>query len=377
MISSEIKFLAGPPTAASLDWRDEGLLNTFSSALQRYLDSGQPAPPPTPGPTQPVAKWRAIHLGSKPFLQSPPLQKNLPQTNHSVASRLSKAPIDSVVDREEDLDFLDHSLAFHADLQSSQIAPQRDSYHDPGESTFLTDDSIDLSSFDDATTTFLSADLSMGEVTELHQSGPKRLTGPVMNIKAIPNSEYLHRLQPQTMTINLIGGIISIAPARTVHVRKGGYDMEIIEVTIGDETKAGFTISSWHASQDSENKAPDELRKTLQSVRPQDVVLIERVALSSFRGQVFGQSLNRRATKNTTSFTVLNKASQSSVDNSKHTSLSPAIQNKLGRVLDWVSSFVGPSAKRRAHAEYPEPQPRQKNGRQHALTQEWLPPDTQ
>jgi hypothetical protein len=354
-------FLTGAPDASSLDWTEEGLLNNFCSALQRYLDHTQPRPPPTPAPTQPVAKWRAIPLTNKTFYESP--ARSLGNNNNIKH------------------DFLDYSFAIH---QSHEIAPQEQSMLSDadGALTFITlsESSINSSEAEDATTTFMSTDLSAAAAEDSghRQSAPYRSTGPIMSIKAIPTAAYLQRLQPQTMTVNLIVGVITIDPPRTVTIRKGGYDMEIIEIMVGDETQAGFTISSWHAaSTDAPSKNADGLRKTLQSMRPRDVILIERVALSSFRGQVFGQSLNRKATNNTTAFTVLHRAHQSPADSVQQSTLSLAVENKRDRVKQWVANFVGPAIKKRRAPSESSPAARKEEGKHLAFSDDDLPEDSQ
>ena len=378
MTSKNLKFLTGAPVSTALDWSDEGLLNTFSAALQRHLShaNSAPPPPPTPTPTQPVSRWRSIPLATnRTFHQSQILHKEPPQANTTAVSR----HINNLIEDHDD--FLDHSFALEANLQSSQIASHHQSLEvdESEEATFMTDDSIHSTTVDDLDTTFMSA------ASIQQDSGPEsavssyRPVGPVMNIKAVPTSQYLQRIQPQTMTVNLLVGIINIAPARTVTTRKSGQDMDIIELTVGDETKAGFTISSWHPAQSSQrrnNKTEDPLRTTLSSLRPQDIVLIERVALSSFRNAVFGQSLNRRATKNTTTFTVLHKAHSLRSDSAQRPNLPRAVEDKLDRVCDWVSSFVGPSAKRKAQSE-PLPQVGVKKKTRSALLEEFLPADSQ
>jgi len=378
MTSSNLKFLTGAPVSTALDWSNEGLLNTFSSALQRHLNHAHsaPPPPPTPTPTQPVTKWRSISLATnKTFHQSPVLHRELPRANIHVVPR----QINNL--KEDHDDFLDHSFALEANLQSSQIASHHQSLdHDPEEATFMTDDSVYSTNMDDFETTFMSTAASARQ----EDSGPRsavssyRPVGPLMSIKAVPTADYLQRIQPQTMTVNLLVGIISIAPARTVTTRKSGHDMDIIELIVGDETKAGFTISSWHRAQDSQqpHRIQDHLRTTLSSLRPQDVVLIERVALSSFRNAVFGQSLNRRATKNATTFTILHKAHSLPSDSAQQPSFPRAVENKLERVRDWVSSFVGPGAKRKAQSEL-LPQAGTKKKLKRALLDEFLPADSQ
>ncbi|KAK6006056.1 hypothetical protein QM012_006466 [Aureobasidium pullulans] len=375
MTSPAVKFLTGAPIATALDWSDGGLLNNFSSAIQRHLkyaNSAAPPPPPTPVPTQLIAKWRSIPLSTnRTFHESPILPRTLPHANKGTLPR----QIISL--REDHDDFLDHSFAFEANLQSSQIESHHQSPEDDSEAaTFVTDDSIYSTMLENHDTTIISPTL-------IRDSGPQsgvmyRPVGPIMSIKAVPTAEYLLRIQPQTMTVNLLVGIISIAPARTVTTRKGGHDMDIIEITVGDETKAGFTISSWHQAQDSQHRhnLEDKSRAILSSLRPQDVVLIERVALSSFRNAVFGQSLNRRATKNTTAFTVLHKANDLPADSAQQFTFPRAVEHKLERVCDWVSNFVGPSVKRKAQSEpLPRTGPRTKG--KSTTVDEFLPADSQ
>ncbi|KAI4723670.1 hypothetical protein E4T48_00137 [Aureobasidium sp. EXF-10727] len=374
MAPSKVKFLTGAPVTSALNWSDEGLLNTFSSSLQRYLDAHS-GPPPTPAPSQPVARWRSISLAAnKTFHESPILPRKLPQANKTSLSR----QIHNLIEDHDD-DFLDHSFALEADLQSSQIAPHHQSPEaDPEESTFMTDDSVDSTFMDGLDTTVMSTQPSLREDSGFRSGAAYRPVGPVMSVKAIPTADYLQRIQPQTMTVNLLVGIISIAPARTVTTRKGGHDMDIIELTVGDETKTPFTISSWHPAQDSQQryKIADKSRNVLSSLRPQDIVLIERVALSSFRNAVFGQSLNRRATKNATAITLLHKAHDYRADSAQQSTFPLAVENKLERVCDWVSIFVGPNAKRKAHSE-PLPRAGSKKKGKSTLVEEFLPADSQ
>ena len=70
--------------------------------------------------------------------------------------------------------------------------------------------------------------------------------------------------------------------------------MELIEVLAGDEIKSGFTVNFWLSSPQS---ADGDTRSVLSGLRPQDVVLMRNVALSSFRGMVYGQSLRKEMTK--------------------------------------------------------------------------------
>lgn len=341
-------FLGGAPEAHSLDWSEHALVQTFSPAVKRFLDGEQGSSSSILNVTQANANWRLLSTGSNVFYQS---QKQNNRPNIS--------PIDC------DGDFLEHSFAVHAHVQSSQLAPHSSVDEDETEiSTFVTENS-DFTFLDRSTT--LPPDASFLETSEpspIATCLPYRFTGAVLNIKAIPSAGHLTRLQPQTMTVNLIAGVISVAPTRAVRVRRGDYDMDIIEITLGDETKAGFCISSWHTPVDLQRADQDALRETLSKLQPGDIVLVERVALSSFRDQVFGQSLNRRVSKNSTKINVVWRSGE--VSPREEEMLSPQVAGKLRRVQDWVTGFIGP-AKRATHGLH----------KKLVEDEERLPPDSQ
>lgn len=373
MAAGSVIFLAGAPESHTLDWSTEHLAHDFDPPLRRFI--GLQHDGRDPCPTQSRASWRLLPLGHDLFYQSPILQRHYRESDTR-----KNIPYVHV---EQDDDFLEHSFAVHADIQSSQLAPHSSiDEHESEISTFITENSI-LSTYIDGSI-ILPPDSSLPDTSKLTTPAGKeshlRFTGPVMSINSIPTADYLSRLQPQTMTVNLLAGIINIAPARTVRVRRGDYDMDIVEITLGDDTKAGFTISSWHTPVTSQ-KGPDHLREILNSLRPQDIVLVEQVALSSFRGQVFGQSLNQRVSKNATRITVLCKSEllRAAETASPHTQLlSSHVAGKLQRVKDWVASFIGPANRHRPDLgkEFGGPKHAARK-RKHAALEEYLPPDSQ
>ncbi|KAG7286177.1 hypothetical protein NEMBOFW57_008482 [Staphylotrichum longicolle] len=91
------------------------------------------------------------------------------------------------------------------------------------------------------------------------------------------------------MTFNLIVGIISISQPRAVKTRWGATKY-LVEVLVGDETKAGFAITYW-LPYNSVDESP------LAGLRPQDVVLVQNVALNVFNNKVYGSSLRKNLTK--------------------------------------------------------------------------------
>ncbi|KAF1351084.1 hypothetical protein BDV97DRAFT_294411 [Delphinella strobiligena] len=358
-------FLAGAPDGDALDWSDEQLTDIFTLPTKRYL--GTEHGNYETSSTQAWSNWRLLGSDDNVFYQSQPIQKN-----------------GTRVRTHQDDEFLEFSFAVHADLQSSQLAPQASLGEDEEESTLLSENSL-MSTFLEEST-ILPADGSLLAANE-HPPTPSAkhlshtLTGPIMSIRAIPNAEYLHRLQPQTMTVNIIAGVISIAPTRSVKVRRGNYTMDVVEITLGDDTKAGFCISSWH-NPDASQRRNDHLRETLRTLRPQDIVLVEQIALSSFRGQVFGQSLNRKTSKNSTRIAVICNSEElrSEVPSEQNIMLPGHVANKLQRVKDWVVSFVGPASRRRLDATGPDSghgRAAQRRKLADAVVDEYLPPDSQ
>jgi len=160
------------------------------------------------------------------------------------------------------------------------------------------------------------------------------------------------------MTVNLIVGILSISPPRTVVTgTKYGRsrETELVEMVVGDDTKTGFSISMWLPREMRVNwkdgaKATPEgsrslLRRSLRAMRPRDVVLLQNVALSSFRGKVHGQSLKGDVTKVDLLFRKkVDDDDLGGIYNVSNlrtaTGKDPQIL-KVKKVRDWMMEFVG------------------------------------
>ncbi|KAF2770543.1 hypothetical protein EJ03DRAFT_255735, partial [Teratosphaeria nubilosa] len=156
----------------------------------------------------------------------------------------------------------------------------------------------------------------------------------IVDLKRIPSASHLTRIHPQTLTITVIAAVISVSSPRTVHLRRQpGREMDIIEVLLGDETRAGFSVSFWLAPAESQQKPADDLREHLLSLRAGDVVLVRNVALRDWKSCVYGQSLSWRFAKNSTSVVVVGAGDGAS--------LPRAIKGKAERVERWSWEFVG------------------------------------
>lgn len=140
--------------------------------------------------------------------------------------------------------------------------------------------------------------------------------------------------------------------------------MELMEVLAGDETRSGFAVNFWLFP-----SSQSAMRAVLEGLRPQDIVLMRNVALSSFNGKVYGQSLRRDMTK--VHLLYRNRADKddtggcyggSELDRGGNPQL-----EKTRKVKEWVLRFVGGSKGRGLGT---------KKGRIEQV-REVLPPDTQ
>ena len=267
-------------------------------------------------------------------------------------------------DSEEILSqFYEHSFAVHDDIASSQIT----SSGSAGDASFNTE--ADEHSFELPT----NGNTNTAEVLVRSRLS----TSTLQDVKGMPNAAYLRSITPQTMTVDLVVGIISISPPRTIRIRRSGRMIELVEVLVGDETRAGFNINIWlpctPESDESVDRAEALRSKTLQ-IRSQDIVLFRNVALSSFRGMVHGQSLRRGMT--TVDLLYRNMIDKEDVRGAfRSRNLERAAQIdphllKVKRVKEWVMQFVGTSARPPAPGSKASAHSRSK-------VLQTLPPDTQ
>lgn len=288
--SGRIIILAGAPVEASLNWDETSLCEDLDIAIERFLtehyqyrqkDDDQDV---TQTPRLP--KWRSLNIanGSEEHRASRFLAKQKSNPKSKDASPDSQ-------------DFLEHSFAFLENLQTSQILPTHP-------------DSITLSSgpsfSTNESTSFLSA-ATTSHAPPTIATASLNTTLPLTDLHRLPTATHLTSIHPQTMTVNFLAAIIAVSPPRTVSLRRRKGEMEIVELTVGDDTRAGFGVSFWlsPAAQgrqtrsrqrewEQQRPADDLLRARLMELRSGDVVLLSNVALTEFRGKVFGQSLAAR-----------------------------------------------------------------------------------
>ncbi|KAF2866879.1 hypothetical protein BDV95DRAFT_503590 [Massariosphaeria phaeospora] len=267
-------------------------------------------------------------------------------------------------------DFAHHSLIFHDTLVSSQVA-----YDSEMEKTWSSFSSL-LTSFDTATTENSTPTHGENQIATL--PGPSTMA--VTPLGSLPDAKHIRAIYPQTPTPNLVCVLTSPAQRREVFVKKGGYRMDLCEITVADNTKSGFKVSFWFrpskGTGQDRTRAQGDLLSTLSSIRVGDVLLLRNIALNVFRDDVYGQSLNPSITRARTSIEVLKSGHK--VSTSALGAMPAAVVATFMSVRRWANSHVAPeqtvSKKRKGEEQ-------RSNSAKRSLTpsfgaDEDLPPDT-
>jgi hypothetical protein len=377
---ARVVILAGAPESSKLDWNEKSLLpSTHVENVPQSSDGTASSDKPQ------IPKWRQLlatdGLQMRPVL--PKLNIRPPQPSQADSENTEfftptdfvaqESPISEVSADESQSqpsgvsaestpealdDFYDHSFNVHEAVPSSQLSEISEAA--PGTPVF--ESSEEMFSPSSERPGGIMRTPSQRRLSQAPR--PKILT----DLAGIPNAAYLSSIQPQTMTVNLIVGIISISPTRKVMTgRRFGKprEVELIEVTVGDNTKTGFNITMWLPREmrvnwkDGANATPEgsrsELRRALKLLRPRDVVMIQNVALSSYQGKVHGQSLRRDVTKIDLLFR--RPVDESDLEGVYRPSnlrnpVDPQLK-KVKAVRDWLLEFAGDGKKKKGRGLLP------------------------
>ena len=351
-IRGRVIFLTGAPLPSSLGWKEEDLCAPLQTGFVERKPVELSGKPST---DERAPSWRYLPLekahlptgltqmsreglrledcghdnNATSFLSITELAMTStdPEEHSSEYSQVFESPKSDVFTQ-----YYEHSFAVHENIPSSQIVGAES-----------LDDSFTTEPEDSST---FSTDSTSHPEDQLVRS---RLASSHLNdLQDMPNAAYLRSINPQTMTVNMVVGIISISQPRTIKTRKGGRTIELVEMLVGDDTKAGFGINIWFPpSQESNNPALEtsDLRRQTLRLRPQDIILAKTVALSSFRGKVYGQSLRK-------GMTTLDLLYRNAVDADDARGAYCAAELEQGAateppvrkakdVKDWVMRFVG------------------------------------
>jgi hypothetical protein len=317
-MTPRLLLFAGAPPSSSLT-SESCTLTQIDDSFAEFL--GLVPQKSAPAPLSNLAPWRSLPLNRKPlhtgFSQTHDVSINLANqteffTTAEVSFQEQSQSFEGGGDAETMLSqFYDHSLALHNPVPSSQL--------DSFEETTFEETTFEQTSF---MTTFAAGQADAMESVPSHLS----------DLEDIPPAPKILALNPQTITLNIIDGIISIAQPRTVTTR-WGRNLSLVEVLLGDETKTGFAVTFWL---EEANAAAAEI----SALRRQDVVLMQNVALHVFQNKVYGQSLRRGMTKVSLLWRRDGSGLYSTRELSKRGQMHPQLQ-KAKQVKDWVLRFVG------------------------------------
>ncbi|KAF4973540.1 hypothetical protein FZEAL_9301 [Fusarium zealandicum] len=327
-MAPRLLLFAGAPPASTLDPASctlDHLDDTFADFLglepQRQTQS-QLTPPSS------QAAWRSLPLTRQPMHTGFSQTHDISISHHALVNQSEffttadvsfsgkAGSFDGINPGEVLSQFYDHSLAVHNSIPSSQL------------------ESFEETSLDE--TSFMTTS-STGQPATAEAHVPSHLS----DLEDIPPAPRILALNPQTVTLNLIVGIISIAQPRTVTTR-WGRTLSLVEILVGDDTKSGFAVTFWLAH---DNAAAAEI----SSLRRQDVVLMQNVALHVFRNKVYGQSLRKGMTKVSLLWRRDGAGQYSARELSKRGHSHPQLA-KAKQVKDWVLKFVGADAGARTRA---------------------------
>jgi len=348
-----IFLFTGAPLSSSLDWQESGLLGTFCEPVARFLHLGDPTHDEDVVPMTPVSEpvlsshpsWRSLAL-ERYHLATGLSQDHGWRQEFKGASFLTTSDITSFI---EDMSKVhdghsQRSLSGSAEVVLSQFYKRSYAIHEDIASSQLGPASAADTSFNSEQTSLDNTDTYYDSTSPARSFEPAKtipMPGRLRNLEDIPNAMYLDSIQPQTMTVDLVVGIISIPSSRSIVSRRGA-NVELIEVLVGDETRSGFGINFWLPAVQS---AEQNLRSTLSELRPQDIVLMRNVALNSFRGKVYGQSLRREVTR--VHLLYRNRIDSSDVGGCYSAAdlvmrdVGDLLVKKTRKVREWVLQFVG------------------------------------
>jgi hypothetical protein len=339
--------LTGAPVPSSLQWDENALSSQHDFTPGRAVDETRS--PERSGAFS--AQWRKVAMRDMDldsdqqaiesmhsacvekaiFLSTAQLtqQTHSQPTNTLTSTSVSTASMHAAAEILED--FYDQSLALDEDLTSSQLSVFQSQITSPsgpqwsGEQT-----SVTLPNSNERVPTSLPFKISAQQLND---------------VKDIPSAAYLQNIQPQTMTVNLVVGIMALPSPRTVGRER---KMQLSEMMVGDHTRAGFEITMWLSNNvrtKEELSHRSNLESKMQILRPRDIVLLRNVALGTYQGRVHGQSLRRDVTKVDLLYRrKLDDSDEGGVYNS-HVVLDSAgtdpVIKKAKRVWQWMTDFVG------------------------------------
>jgi hypothetical protein len=376
-----LKTLNGAPLSQNLNFDEDTLLplsqcKFMLASLETMISSSD----------ETAFKWRRLgskdtrlHTGwSQPYLPDSggrlaemDVSVSMPHVGQSSSfPELESTRLDTTMDFDEPSSapdtFLQHSFVLHDTMLSSQVA----------QDIAGGDETISSSSF--LTTSFSTTISELGgegnvEEQTLILQVPLKMS--LSSLNSLPTAQRLRTIYPQTPTPNVLCVLMTHPERREVFVRKGGYTMDLYEITVADDTRAGFKVSFWLRPPNEHKMMAQPLLKTLESIKVGNILLLRNIALTAFRDTVYGQSLNPSIARARTTIDVLMDSSGSHVGHLGR--LPVSMVETFMKVKRWARTHVAPSVvggkKRRKMSDGGREAKRKPSN---SFLDESLPPDT-
>ncbi|KAE9962755.1 hypothetical protein BLS_010056 [Venturia inaequalis] len=350
------KILTGAPRVSDLDWSEAAYLN--ASEASSFIDSSRAKFGPN------TSKFRSIGE----LCEEEQEVCVIDPTRHADRRTPPQVP-SSPTDTVEDVDMIDGTRVVDVpdDMTLGEICDNPEhNYLSIGKAKSFSSSFKDVENeeylehsfmfYDTSLCTRLSLTPAFGSATfdslasqessQLYSTSPSlnstpsqlpkiHLPSPIIDLKRLPNATYINQIAPQTITVNLIAAVVSSAPPRNIKLRQTNRKIDLVEMIVADETRAGFQISFW-LPVDPEKK--DATRKTLKELKPKDLILLKNVALHVWNGTVFGQSLRKGWAKTETTINTWARNGVLEVQVPDKTESHEAA--KLQRVFHYAEQFL-------------------------------------
>ena len=339
-LSMRLKTLNGAPLSEQLDFSEHSLVEIEKcsgfSSISRV-------------PQSKALKWRRItsegtrlHTGwSQTYFpgnyvhhDASSTSLSIPFAEKSLADLAQENATASTFDAQSSLvdDYLEQSLIFHDTLLSSQVLADEENNASYSSSSFLT-------------TSFETSFLSLG--------GPDEVDGPTLFLQmpstvaitplgSLPNAQQLRSIYPKTLTPNFLCVLMAGPERRQVFVQKGGHRMDLWELIVADDTRSDFKVSIWlrpsREPTKAESKPQNVLFQTLESLQVGDILFLRNIVLTSFRQNVYGQSLKSTIARARTTIDVLMRSNGVMVQ--RIDALSETFTETFKRVQRWARAHV-------------------------------------
>lgn len=301
--NKHIQFLTGAPSAEIIENSSSKYIADFLPAFRRYLEperrlqrSYNPDQSDSSNP-----KWRRISL-------------TRPNIDYDQESSEAPPEREDTQPDSDEMPFLNYT--FHAYTQSELDIPN---------SFEATDSYVEFIETQNQNTTFDSI---------VDEPLPTRAVLPanmLSTIKALPQTKELLSKAPRLAKVTLLAGVIQVLPTRTVTVRKTQQPMSIVEVILSDETSVGLSVNFWLSPEET-----SQLSRTVASVKSGDILVVRHIALHTYQGKVYGQSLNPKLRGVQTSLEVIGR--KGVVVGEIIGSLES--KRKLDRIKIWITRFL-------------------------------------